>query len=142
MPWKSVHAQAAHSFLHGQFGDQFDPQVLLDGSLDLRGAGHQFVHSDPAAVALAFTFFTANGFHQGQVFGEFRQVILFELLNTLGLDQVIVLVAFGMVGLFASTAESPCQPLRNNAEHSIGKVEGVHSSVNESDHRFRGIVCV
>ncbi len=83
------------------FVNLFYTQVLLDRPLDLSRVDQQFVYGNPTAVALIVALFTADSFHQGQVFGEFWQIVFLELFGTVRFDQVIVLGSFGVVGLLA-----------------------------------------
>src|SRR5712692_2610314 len=154
-----VHLQGPHAFLETDRKNIRDTGVFLDQFLDAIGGDQQFMQTDPAFVAVIAAGLAALGFIEGEmtfVAGVAScQIPVDVLVSGLGvslersgveqfgavfLENVLHLVRGGRVTLLAFGAQTLGQPLRQDPEQRVGKVERVHAHVEQPGDRLRRAV--
>src|SRR2546430_4357360 len=156
-----IHLQGSHAFLETDSEDIRDARVLLDKLFEGVGSDQEFMETDPALVAGI----TAGLATLGPIEGEMtfvdgvasRQIPVDVLVGGLGvslersgveqlgavfLEHVLHLVRAWRVRLLAFGAQALGQPLSEDAEQCVGKVEGVHPHVEQPGDRLGGAVRV
>src|SRR6266852_757960 len=156
-----VHLQGSHTFLETDRKDFRDTGVFLDQLLDGIGGDQQLMQSDPAFVAGIAAGLAALGPIEGELafvagiapcqipvdvlvsgLGVPLERSGVEQLGAVFLENVLHLVRGGHVSLLAFAAQTLGEPLREDPEQRVGKVERIHAHVEQPGDGLRRAVRV